>query len=110
MKISGADNANVSDETSYRASSVRSTRETKAEDLISEIVVENNEVVSFNDIAYKPNACAPLSVGFCLAQISGANACVVVYYLLPDFPILVLTAASNGAGKSCDVGRDILEA
>jgi hypothetical protein len=67
LKISGANNANVSNETSYCTSSVRSTGEAKAENLVSEIVVQDNEVVSFNDIAYEPNACASLSVGLCLA-------------------------------------------
>ncbi|KAI6770554.1 hypothetical protein HG530_005183 [Fusarium avenaceum] len=109
LQVAGADDANVGDETCHRTSCVSSAREAKAKDLIAEIVVEDDEVVCFDHIAHKTNACTSLTIRLCLTQISSANTSIVVYYLLPDLSVLVLAAAGDGAGDSCHVGWDVLQ-
>lgn len=110
LHVSGCDDTDVSDKAGYCAGCIGSAGEAKAEDLVSSVVVEDDKVVSLDDITNEANSETSLAIFLILTQLSSANSSIVVNNLLPDLAVFVLAAARNGACKPGDIGGDVLEA
>lgn len=95
LHVSRRNDADIVHKPCHGTSRVSSPRETKAEDLISRSVVEDEEIVGLDDVSNKADPKPSLAVFLRGAEISRADAGIVIYELLPDLVIFVSAAPSN---------------
>ncbi|KAK8086859.1 hypothetical protein PG994_001833 [Apiospora phragmitis] len=91
------------------ARAVRAPGEAEAKDLVAQLVIEHDEVVSLDDVANKADAEADLEQLLVSAQDPRAVPGVVVDDLLHHLPVTAFAAAGDGAGESGDIGWDVFE-
>lgn len=110
LHLEWLNDTDVCDQTGHCSRRIRTTREAKAADLVASLVVENNEIVRFDDILCKASASSTLTDRLRTTEVAGANSAVVVDYLLPFLIGILLVCAKTiqNTAELCDVGGYVL--